>query len=307
LAKLKQICSDLPDALKMKQFAQKKLLFFLSAAVFVSVLAGTALVTYRAVSSAGRIPRMPRASLDEKDAEQSILSLTARSADFHPEDEERRLISMLEELHLAECDKEEQAPALSVKKRTENLKQALKRKAANNPTRFFALGDFLALRFHAALEALLLEKPTDKPRRSVALTRVILFGGAFYKQALKRSIITPDRKLTVSKALPEILFRYRWRLLGGVAPAQEFTAFEQKALLDFTVRFADKYKVKKRLDAARKLSKQDPLYDAASAEALIYLEAGQKKKALGVLEKKISQGTATETILLFKKALSAPP
>lgn len=287
----------------MKQTSKNKAFVFLAVSAFIAVLAGAAVLTYRAVSSAGRIPQIPRASLSEKDAEQSISELTTRAADFHPTDKERHLISMLEALHLAECDKEEKAPSLSVKKRTENLKRALQAEASRNPSRFLELGDFLALRFHAALEALLLEKPTDKPRRSIALTRVTLFGGAFYKQALNRNIITPDRRLTVSKALPEILFRYRWRLLGGVSPSREFTAFEQKAILDFTVRFADKHKVKRRLDAARKLSKKDPAYDGTATEALIFLEAGQKEKALDVLERRISKGNATETILQFKKAL----
>ena len=270
----------------MTSAPEKKRTIFLGAALLIALPVVLGLVLYQVILSRGHIPDMPRAALEVDGAHRSIEALSKRAEGFAPTEAERALIARLEDLHLAETGAESDAlPTTSVEKQTLDLMQALRKTAGTDRTRFLVLGDFLAFRFHLALEALLKEPMKDRGPHSLSLTRVILFGGAFYRQALARGIIDANGALRGSKALPEILFRTRWRRLAGMKGDEEFDRYEQTVLLDFTVRFVDKIEVKRRLEAARALAAQEPAYDGAIAEAVIYFEAADPQSALKVLRR----------------------
>jgi hypothetical protein len=261
------------------------------------------LVTYKVVSSKGHIPPFPQPTFKSGEAEKSISDSMLRASSFHPTDDELKLVSMLEQLHLAETGEESEEPTMSVEKRTADLSAALAPAAKKDLTRFLALGDFLATRFDSALKDLLSQKPSTGENRSYALMRVTLFSGAFYTRALRSGLIAPDHTLNGSSALPEILFRYRWRRMGGLPGTVEFSNFEQKALLDFTVRFTDKQNIDRRLKAASDLAVLDKSYDAPIAKALILLDAGQKERAHKTLEQAIAAGRDDTVIDLFQRAV----
>ena len=75
-----------------------------------------------------------------------------------------------------------------------------------------------------------------------------------------------------------------------------FLAVEEKALYDFTVRFASTRPKKRRLDAIARLKALDPRYDAAIAEARVLYDAGERDAALEILEKASSAGRSDETL-----------
>ncbi len=283
----------------------KKTIEILKVAFGMLAVAAVGFITYKGVSSRGHIPPFPQVRLDSKESEKSLLDTASRAASFSPKEDELKLISMLEQLHLLETGEEEEEPTRSVETRTEELAAALKQAAKQNQERFLLLGDYLAVRFDSALKALLSQKPSKDETRSYAYMRVTLFSGAFYMRAQKSGLIAPDRTLKGSAALPEILFRFRWRLLAGLPGTLELTRFEQKALFDFTARFVDKQDVDRRLKAASKLAELDSTYDAVTAKALIRCEAGQYEQALAILNKATAAGRNDPAFQSFVRAVES--
>ena len=289
----------------MTSISEKKRTVFLGAALMVGIPLLLGFVLYRVISSRGHIPEMPRAALEADGAHRSIDALSKRIVGFVPTKAERDIITRLEDLHLAETGaKSDTPPTTSVEKQTRDLMQVLKKTAEADRARFLVLGDFLAFRFHLALEALLKQPVKNRGPHSLPLTRVVLFGGAFYRQALARGLIGANGALQSSEALPEILFRTRWRRLAGMKGDEEFDRYEQTALLDFTVRFVDKSEVSRRLDAARKLGARDSTYDGTVADALIYFEGGDPQSALKLLHRaETDPHSDTRTVQAFIRAL----
>lgn len=276
---------------------------FVAATVFFAVLIGTALLSYRAVFLKGRIPDFPSVKFNPEEEKRAVNDLTSRSADFHPTNEESALISNLEEIHLAETGEEAEVPVASLERRVEDLNRNLRAHAAKEPSRFIAIGDYLAGRFQQALEKFLALKPTENRARSAEAMRLTITGGAFYATALRRKMINPDHSLNISKALPQVLFRYRWRAMGGLSPTLEFTPFEQRLLYDFTVRFVDKNEVDRRREAVKALSTLQPGYNAAVAEALVLYEAEKVPEAVKVLDAALAEGRDDKTVVDFRQAL----
>ncbi len=260
----------------------------LSAVIFVATLFATATAIYYSISIQGYLPEFPKVSTSVEEAEKSIAGLFLRTKDMSLTEKEKDFVNQLEELHLAETNELSDPPSLSIEKRVENLQRSLSEAARDNIDRFLLLGDFLAARFHSALEALLSEKQGVAPNRSTAVMRVNVFGGAFYKQAIERGIIDNAKGVNGSVALPQIMFRYRWRLLADLKKDLEFSDFEKRVLLDFVARFSNKHEASKRLNAVTELAQMDLSYDIELASALILSEAGRTHEALLYLEDAIS-------------------
>lgn len=277
---------------------------YILAAAFIAVLAGVAAFAYRAVHLKGRIPDFPAVKFTPSEEQQALTRLAKAAADFRPTVEESALISKLEEIHLAETGEETEVPTSSLEKRVADLSAALQARAAEDKSRYLAVGDYLAGRFQHALEKYLAQKPAENQARSGEALRLTITGGAFLATALRRKMINPDHSLNISKALPQVLFRYRWRRMGGLPSALDLSTFEQRLLYDFTIRYVDKNEVDRRRKAVKELSTLQPDYDAAVAEALILLEGENAAAAMKILDAEIESGREDKAVIDFRHALN---
>ncbi len=272
-------------------------------ASFIAVLLGIALFVYRAAFLKGHIPDFPDITVIPKDAEASLQAQAKRARSFRPTDAEAELITRLEDIHLAETGQETEVPSASVERQVDAFRQSLKSAAKTDHARVLLLGDYLADRFQKALEAFLAESPAAGKNQAGEMMRLIMTGGAFYMKAVQRKLINPDHTLNVSKALPAVLFRYRWRILAGLPGDDGFTDTEQKLLFDFTIRYVDKQEVDRRLSAVKRLSALVPGYDSDIAEALVLYEADRYKEAIRVLDGAVARGRQDATVENFRRAI----
>ena len=271
--------------------------------VAVLVLLGVGYAAYRTVFLRGHVPAFPTVRFDSAAAETSLRDCAARAERFHPNESEATIIAGLEEIHLSETGEETEIPSATVERQVEAFHRNLGVAAQEHRERILTLGDYLAVRFQSALETYLEAPAPPDESRSGEMMHLIITGGAFYTRAVHRKLINPDRTLNISKALPSVLFRYRWRVLAGLPGTEGFSPFEQKLLYDFTVRFVDAKEVERRRDAVKSLSALLPEYDAVIADALVLYEGKQFKDALRVLNNAENSGRTDAAVKNFRLAV----
>jgi len=257
----------------------------------------------------GRAPDMPRASFGEDELKASARGLAERAEGFEPDDDERRLIDLLERLNLAETRRE---PGPETLKEVRGLVGAVTEEARSlagaDRARYLSMGAHLAIRFERALlelleaargEGLAALIEASAPRASEARR----LGGAFLAEAMDRGLIEDDGRLRGPSILPQVLFRVRWRGFAGVGLQEGLLPVERRAYMDFVAAFSREGSVEVRLQAVEELSSLDPSYDAAIARAVVLHEAGKDWDAHIELEAAIEAGRDDDVVRDFARLL----
>lgn len=279
-------------------------------AVGVGIAAITVIgITYRfsAEPPPGRVPAMPQVTIAAQAENVSLTGLKQRTEGFEFTAKETQIAEQLEALNLTESATKPPAPA---PENLEHLISAMQKKltsyAQEDLNRFLRLGDVLAMRFHEALMQSLRSPSTASPSRDAELhlMQAQRYGGSFVQRALDRGVISADGRLRVSHITPQVLFRYRWRHMGGVSKTEGFDRAELKALYDFHARFSLPKALERRLNAVRQLAALDKTYDETLATAVVLYEAGHRQEALETLEKAKKSGRDDSEIEAFVRRLN---
>jgi hypothetical protein len=170
------------------------------------------------------------------------------------------------------------------------------------------LGDHLAFDFGQALENLLSIAQRDgfdavRVNNKRIIEEIEIKGGSFLSRARGRGVIDDKGKLYVPRITPQVLFRIRWRHLGGLPIEEDLNPAELKAYFGFVVAFANPLSMKKRLGAIKRLKEMDDSYDDLIARAIVLHQSANDQDAYQELKKGIDQGRGDAEILNFAKAL----
>jgi hypothetical protein len=270
------------------------------AAVFLIV------AVYYVVSSEGSIPGLPRIQLTDDNQDRVTADLLSRIKGYEPNSVEKELALQLVGIHRLETAQNVEGAKLD---------EALKlfgRKASSiihkDKKRYLLLGDYLAFDFAQALEKCLLIARRDGfdamgASQRKKIEEIEVKGGSFLNRALRRGVIGDKGQLYVPRITPQVLFRIRWRHMGGLDIQEDLSSVERKAYFDFIVAFTNPLSVKRRLGAIKQLKEMDDSYDDLTARAIILHESGSDQYAYKVLKNAIDQGRSDVEILNFAKAL----
>ncbi|MFO8072128.1 MAG: hypothetical protein R6V85_09660 [Polyangia bacterium] len=273
----------------------------LAALVFVAgAVALGVLVYFLAGGGRGAVPSMPRAELSESAVAESLNALERRASSIEPSDDDRGLLSLLEDLHASETA-ERVGPDTA--RRIEELLRVIREEAQSALARdregYLALGDRQAWLFHSAMLDVL-EAARGRGLESVGAerrSRLVRLGGAFFQRALDRGLVTEDGELNGPDHLPSVLFRVRWRMLAGMDAHADLEPVEIAAHLDFVAAFAPPAEVERRLEAIEKLAERDESYDAVLARAVALTEGGRVSEAYDLLRAARENGRKDEALL----------
>ena len=259
---------------------------------------------YYFVSSQGRIPSLPRVHLTAEGQHQAIEELRARINGFEPNAEEKELALLLTRIHRLETTGNAEKLPQALTLFNETASEVIGR----DPSRYLLLGDFLAFEFAKSFENLL----SIAQRDSFSMIRgddrklveeIEIKGGSFLTHARRRGVIGDHGQLHVPKITPQVLFRIRWRHMGGLDIKQDLNLVEKLAYFDFVVAFTDPVSPTRRLEAIGQLKELDNSYDDLIARAIVLHESGGDLNAYMELQKVIDQGRNDAEILNFAKAL----
>lgn len=272
------------------------------------VLGGGALLS--ALTRAA-IPGLPRASFTEAELAAAERALAERTRGFAPSGEEAALMAGLTELHLAETEVGPSAPpAAKLREQVTTFTASARALAAKDQARYLLLGDVLAAELDRTLRRVLerlgeVGKEEFFAGEGAMQTLAERAGGSFFSRALARGAILSDGRLAMARIAPQVMFRYRWRLTGGLGPEAGFSPTERKACLDFLAAFADPGAVDKRLEAVDRLAEVDRSYDAVIGRAVVLHEAGRDAEARDVIDRAIRSGDLGLDLIAFARALGA--
>ncbi len=274
----------------------------------ITVLSAVLLVVgvYYFVSSKGRIPSLPRVHLTADDQNQAIEELLSRIKDYKPTTEEKELALLLTRIHRLETTQKDDGAKLPEVLKLFN--EAASDVIRKDKKRYLLLGDFLAFEFAKALENLLTLVRRDgfsmmNARDNKKVEEIKIKGGSFLTRARRRGVIGDKGQLHVPKITPQVLFRIRWRHMGGLAIEEGLNSQEKLAYFDFVVAFTDPLSLKRRLGAIKHLKEIDNSYDDLIARAIVLHESGSDRDAYRELKIAIDQGRSDAEILNFAKAL----
>ena len=261
---------------------------------------------YYLVSSEGRIPSLPRIELSENEQKKATEALLARLKGFELLAEEKELTALLTEIHRLETTLESEGSKL--KETLSRFKKTASDMIEKDRQRYLLLGDYLAFEFGRTLDELLSVAQRDgfaavRANNLKMIEEIEVKGGSFLKRARRRGMIGDRGKLNAPRITPQILFRIRWRHLGGLPIEVELSPEERKAYYDFTVAFTSPSSVKRRLVAIHRIKETDDSYNELIAQAIVLHESGNDQDAYQILKKAIDQGRSDAEILSFAKAL----
>jgi hypothetical protein len=273
----------------------------LAALVLISGAVGLGVLVYfLAGGERGSVPSIPRVDFSEPAVAESLRDLERRASSIEPSDDDRELLSLLEDLHASETA-ERIGPDAA--RRIEELLRVIREEAQSALARdregYLALGDRQAWLFHSAMRDLLAAarsgglESVDAERRS----RLVRLGGAFFQRAVDRGLVTEDGALRGPDHLPSVLFRVRWRMLAGMDAHADLERVEIAAHLDFVAAFAPPAEVERRLEAIEKLAERDGSYDAVMARAVALSEGGRASEAYDLLRAVREKGREDEALL----------
>ena len=138
--------------------------------------------------------------------------------------------------------------------------------------------------------------------RSDAHSELLALSGNFLKNSMEIGLIKPNGELQCAPYIPQILFRKRWRVLGELPFRYLFLETESLADAAYQLEFGNSAAVETRLKAIRRIRKQAPDFDYATASALVYYHGGEKARALEVVKsalKRQPDNFAMNQFLLF--------
>jgi hypothetical protein len=261
---------------------------------------------YFLVSSKGRIPSLPRIQITDGNQNQVTEELFSRIKGFEPHAEEKELALQLTGIHRLETTKNAQGAKL--KEALDLFRETASYVIVKDKKRYLLLGDYLAFKFGEALENLLSFAQRDgfdavRVNNKKIIEEIEIKGGSFLNRARGRGVIGDKGQLHMPRITPQVLFRIRWRHLGGLRIEEDLNQVETKAYFDFVVAFTNPLSVKRRLGAITRLKEMDNSYNDLIARAIVLHEAGNDLDAYKALKNAIDQGRNDAEILSFAKAL----
>jgi len=155
--------------------------------------------------------------------------------------------------------------------------------------RYLLLGDRLAVAFEVRLQKLLAaasQKGLSRLIKSGApeYLSVVEISGSFVSTMARMNTLREDGTLTVPSYIPQIVFRRRWRMLGGLPYRYQFLPVESLVDSYYLLRWSSPTLVDERVRAAARVKRFVPAFDEILARAIVYHEGGETKKAIALLE-----------------------
>ncbi len=261
---------------------------------------------YFFISSKGRIPGLPRIGLTDAEQKQVTDALIARIKGFEPHVVEKDLTRQLAGIHRLETMQNPQGAKL--KEALAKFRETASNVIGEDRDRYLLLGDYLAFEFNRALHHFLPAVQRDgfsavRANNPKMIEEIEIKGGSFLSHARSHGVIRDNGQLVVPQITPQVLFRIRWRHLGGLPIEEALTPVERKAYFGFVVAFTNPLSAKRRMGAIKRLKEMDNSYNDLIARAVVLHESGNDRKAYEELKNAIDQGRSEPEILNFAKAL----
>ena len=174
--------------------------------------------------------------------------------------------------------------------------------------KFLLLGDYAAMQFDNQLKQFLKRAGTTGVNRLIKqkdklYLKLIKTGGNFITAFINSGVLSDNGELLVPDYIPQIVFRRRWRMLGGLPYRYNFLEIE--ALVDnyYLLTHTDHRFVDKRLRALNYIKKASPDYDDDIAKAIVYYEGKETKRAIAVLKDVVSADNTNFKAVQFLRFL----
>lgn len=244
-------------------------------------------VYFLAKPTGGFVPAMPNVTIDNARISFSVKRLKKRAASVKLESYHRELLAAFQAFNNAEAggkdEKEIEALRLVFVDRTMIAQTAQKE-------RYLLLGDFLAVQFEKHLFAVLKELRQMglgevTGRRSEDYRKLVALSGNFLANSVRIGLISKRGELNTEKYVPQILFRKRWRILGDIPFRLHFLQIESLVDAVYMLQFGNAANTSQRLEAVKRIEKQDDSFDSAIAKGLVLYQGRETKRAKLVLEK----------------------
>ena len=241
------------------------------------------LIFFLARNAQDPTPSMPEPTIDIAQRDAALKRLQQRAGQHQDDDYSRALTEAYFALNAAET----QQPAAPPERIAELMNAFQERglvPSTGQTDRFFRVGDSLAVAFEQALHRVLALAKTQGLSAVIQANGPEIQGlyklsGSFFAHFLRRGIVAEDGTLSVDGAVPQILFRRRWRVLGGTAHRQDFLEIESLIDLNFVLHHTAPTQSALRLAAIRRIQGIDTNFDAELARALVLHEAGRIEEA----------------------------
>jgi hypothetical protein len=268
--------------------------------IFFALLTGT-VVFFAASRKHGDIPPMPSVNIHADDIAFARNRLKKRAAGIVITDYHKTLFNLFYKLNIAEESENSSANLPALMREFEKKTQI---GATAKKERYLLAGDYMTVQFKKALDKVFNEAASQGlnsviSNRTKAYQNFVKVGGTFLKKFINKGLVQNNGKLNVLPDVPEILFKRRWRVLGGLPYRYKFLKVETLIDMQFVLKNSDKTDIKKRLNAVKRIKQFDSDFDEVISTALIYFEGKNRKKALAVLKNAEKKGRSDLRIESF--------
>ncbi|MBN2803395.1 MAG: hypothetical protein JXR91_09895 [Deltaproteobacteria bacterium] len=266
---------------------QKKVIIYIS--VLLVAIGSAALVYYLSRSSRSTRPEVPAVKIDKNSLDIALKRFNERAKSVHELDSyQKNVMTVFKKLNLEEITSKDIKDILSTKSVFE---QATQIGSTGNKERYILLGDWAAYQFnellfiflnkckkHGGVSALIKNGDSD-------YGRLVESGGNFIVNLIKQKALLDTGELLVPDYIPQIVFRRRWRMLGGLPDRYEFMEIEALADNYYLLTHTDDMLVDRRLHAVKMIKRYYPEYDEIFARAVVYYEGKETERSKAVLKR----------------------
>lgn len=251
-----------------------------------SLIALFALVFYWASPKGGALASMPIAKVDSAKLDFALRRLKKRANSLSMESYHQELLTAYQSLNLAEV---QQRDSVQINRLTAIFLDRTRIAQTAKKERYILFGDYLAFSFEKQLIKVLThaQKKGMKAvlqQKDESYEKLIALSGNFLLNMYRSGMITERGELSVEKHVPQILFRKRWRVLGGLPFRYQFLEIESFIDAKYMLEHASSFAVDDRLTAIKRIAKMDLNFDSTIATALVYYESKEMARAIGVLK-----------------------
>jgi len=237
-------------------------------------------------SGSGRVPDMPAVAVDDEQLAFALKRLKDRAALPVEADYAERVTGAYYQLNRAESGVDS---VDGLNRLMAQFEQTTGIPSTARKERYLLLGDRLAVAFEVRLQKLLAaasQKGLSRLIKSGApeYLSVVEISGSFVSTMARMNTLREDGTLTVPSYIPQIVFRRRWRMLGGLPYRYQFLPVESLVDSYYLLRWSSPTLVDERVRAAARVKRFVPAFDEILARAIVYHEGGETKKAIALLE-----------------------
>jgi tetratricopeptide (TPR) repeat protein len=282
-----------------------KLIILFGFAAALTILLLTAVYRF-AQPHNGSVPSMPSLNINQNELKDAVDRLHKRA------DSVKKLnsyqASTLEaffKLNMVEISSKDPQTVIAAQAGFEQQTQI---PATAKKERYLLLGDYVAVKFEKALKKVLLRAENEGLKKIINLedadyANLVKLSGSFLVSLIQRGAVAEDGKLLIPDYMPQIIFRRRWRMLGGLPYRYNF--LEVEALVDnyYLLMQTEPSLVDKRLKAVKRVKQLTPDFDYILARAIVYYEGKERQRAIEVLKSAIDSDADNFTAQQFLRFL----